>query len=481
MFLNRIIEKMLYIILFQLLMVYGSTITSTFSQQVHLFENEPALQRIFQRPLPPAIPGSSNRYKNLVPVYEGCNIEFAFPSEKERLSALATGKYDPDSPIPIDVDVYFPIIIVIMILIISFFFFPGSNSSDAYVEPQIFITIPRFADGVPYSLAMLSNVLRPNGSEFTAYPDYYWHNSHGQDCDGITSVYRIQIDSCNRMWVLDSGEIDFVQHCAPQLIVFDLATKTLVHRYRLPTDVFRTSSSRFVTPLIDVIDYPPLGDCKKAFVYLADALSYALVVYDVQKGKSWRISNKYTLADPDFATLTIAGESFELTDGIFGLTVTPPNLGFKRRMLYFHSLCSDAQIAVPLDVINNETLWIHGITSSLEEFVLLGRRGVQCATSAMTSHGFLLCGFLNPIAIVGWNIRTPYITSNRIILAENPHTLQFVSGLKVIRNPTGKEEVWMLSNRLQKSFVGTMNYHEINYRIQRCGVDELLFGQECKP
>ena len=281
------------------------------------------------------------------------------------------------------------------------------------------------------------------------------------------------------MWILDSGEIEFEQFCPPQIVVIDLATKTLVHRYRLPKKVYRSGVSRFVTPLVDIEDPPPFGTCSKAFVYMADATGTSLIVYDVVNNDSWRIENKYTFPDPDFSTHTIDGESFELLDGVFGLTATPRGLGL-RRHLYFHALSNEVQVAVPLDVANNSTNWGFGLGSSLHEFTLLGKRGVQCAASAMTSEGCLLCGHLNPIALVGWNIRTPYTQRNRQVLAENPDTLQFISGLKVIRNPYGKEEVWMLSNRLQKAFTGTTNYQEINYRIQKCGVDELMAGRPCR-
>lgn len=281
------------------------------------------------------------------------------------------------------------------------------------------------------------------------------------------------------MWILDSGEIQFVQHCQPQVVVIDIATRTLVHRYRLPQKVFRTGVSRFVTPLVDIEDVPPRGTCSKAFVYMADATGTSLIVYDVVNRDSWRIENRYTFPDPDFSKHTIAGESFELMDGVFGLSVTPKGLGL-RRQLYFHSLSNDVQVAVPLDIVNNITNWGYGLGSSLNEFTMLGRRGVQCAASAMSAQGYLLCGFLNPIALIGWNIRTPYTERNRVSLVENPQTLQFISGLKVIRNPRGKEEVWMLSNRLQKAFTSTTNYDEINYRIQKCGMDELLLGKQCQ-
>lgn len=291
--------------------------------------------------------------------------------------------------------------------------------------------------------------------------------------------FFIQIDPCGRMWILDSGEIEFVQHCQPQVLVLDILTETVVHRYRLPPKVFRTGVSRFVTPAVDIEDPPPYGTCSKAFVYMADATGTSLIVYDVVKQDSWRIENRYTFPDPDFSKHTVAGESFELLDGVFGLSITPRSLG-DPRLLYFHALSNDVQVAVPLEVTNNASNWGFGLGSALDQFQMLGRRGVQCAASAITSNGILLCGFLDPIALVGWDIRTPYTEKNFMILAENPKTLQFISGLKGIRNPKGKEEVWMLSNRLQKAFTGSTNFAEINYRIQKCGLDELLAGKPCR-
>lgn len=46
-------------------------------------------------------------------------------------------------------------------------------------------------------------------------------------------------------------------------------------------------------------------------------------------------------------------------------------------------------------------------------------------------------------------------------------------------NPNGKEELWVLSNRFQKSKTDTMNPNEVNFRIQNVRIDELLNGDEC--
>lgn len=66
------------------------------------------------------------------------------------------------------------------------------------------MTVPRFGQGVPYSLALLTDVQRPNGTEIKPYPDYSWHNSHGKNCDGLTSVYRVAVSELASLITLPS-------------------------------------------------------------------------------------------------------------------------------------------------------------------------------------------------------------------------------------------------------------------------------------
>ena len=70
------------------------------------------------------------------------------------------------------------------------------------------------------------------------------------------------------MFVLDSGVISGVQHCPPQLLVFDLNTDTLFHRYRFESSMYVAVASLFITPLVIVHDPPPKGRCRKLQVYI---------------------------------------------------------------------------------------------------------------------------------------------------------------------------------------------------------------------
>lgn len=110
---------------------------------------------------------------------------------------------------------------------------------------RIFVTIPRFSVGVPVTLGTIAPV---PGSLIQPYPDYSWHSSHGTNCDGITSVVRIAIDECRRLWVLDTGKIGEIQHCSPQMLIFDLNSNQLIKRYRFPQSQYK-DASLFITPV----------------------------------------------------------------------------------------------------------------------------------------------------------------------------------------------------------------------------------------
>lgn len=113
-------------------------------------------------------------------------------------------------------------------------------------KSRIFLTMPRFSEGVPVSLGyvkspMTSCLIQP-------YPDYSWHSSHGANCDYITSVVRVATDRCHQLWVLDTGMIGSTRKCQPQLLLFNLLTDKLVKRYKIPTSQF-TDMSLHITPV----------------------------------------------------------------------------------------------------------------------------------------------------------------------------------------------------------------------------------------
>lgn len=46
------------------------------------------------------------------------------------------------------------------------------------------------------TLGIQSTRYGTNGPYIQAYPDYNWHSSHGRNCDGLTSVFRVSVSVC---------------------------------------------------------------------------------------------------------------------------------------------------------------------------------------------------------------------------------------------------------------------------------------------
>lgn len=244
------------------------------------------------------------------------------------------------------------------------------------------------------------------------------------------------------MWVLDSGMAAGQYQCPPQLLLFDLNTDQLIHRFRFDSSLHIPTASLFVTPIVDVRDPPPRGSCRHTMVYAADVNYHGLVVYDFMQNKGWRIENMHMYPDPRHGNHTIAGDSFVLMDGIIGLATDKKNL-------YFHPMASIEEFAVPLNVIDDQTLFQNNVEAHQDLFKPLGKRASNCVVSAMDSNNNMYCVTFNPIELIYWNVNTPYDIKNIKKIPINPQELEFVSGIKVERNHLGNEELWMVSNRYQ--------------------------------
>ncbi|EDW01045.1 major royal jelly protein 1 [Drosophila grimshawi] len=398
----------------------------------------------------PQNPGYGNGHGqrlSVEPVTEWRQLEYGFASDQDRHKAQADGNLREGYGTPIDVQPQYL----------------------ANGQARVFTTIPRFVSGIPYTLAMVSEQLGSNGPLLQPYPNFAWHNNNGDNCDRITSAFRVAITECNQMWVIDSGNVGGVQHCPPQLLQFDLNNDRLLHRFRFPNDTYVSGASLFIAPNVLVLDPPPRGNCARTMIYVPDVTYHGLVVYDHQAKAAWRIENRFMYPDPDYGQHTIAGESFILMDGIF-------TVNNNKRNLYFHPLASVSEYSVPLNVINRRENWADDADAMPEQFKLLGRRKSECGASAMDSRNNLYCVTFNPIKLFAWNTNTPYTSRNFGNLPAKSTDLQFVSGMKVVRNSRGQEELWMLSNRFQKIASGTLNSKEVNFRILRRPLSDIHSG-----
>lgn len=301
-------------------------------------------------------------------------------------------------------------------------------------KSRIFVTTPRFSEGVPVTLGFVGSA--KTDLLIHPYPDYSWHSSHGSNCDGLTSVVRVAIDSCHQLWVLDTGVIGETRKCPPQLVVFNLRNDKLIRRYKFPKSQY-TDTSLHITPvrfvqtrlltrsIISVL--ADRSSTRKTRRRWEDAQtpkstsptwrvlhSSSTIMSQTNRGKSrtnWcdvKLGLKsawFSLSTrpqfypyPSFGTFTIAGESFDLMDGIFGLAISPRKssddnsnavAGSLRRkgtepaerLLYFHSLASGHENSVPLRILNDASIWHNDANAQPRAFKEIGRRDIQTAGS----------------------------------------------------------------------------------------------------
>lgn len=101
-------------------------------------------------------------------------------------------------------------------------------------------------------------------------------------CHGLVSVFRMEVDKCDRLWVLDTGAINLAsgveQLCPLKIDVFDLKTDRLVKRFIVPSNQ-TSKDSLFTNIVVEIIN----DNCEDAYAYISDVFQYGLIVYDYKK------------------------------------------------------------------------------------------------------------------------------------------------------------------------------------------------------
>jgi len=84
----------------------------------------------------------------------------------------------------------------------------GAAAGVAYYGGRVFVSLPKWKGCTPATLASLpfdADFNETTSPKLNPYPNWSWHSRPENDCDGLTSVFRMRADQCGRLWVLDSG------------------------------------------------------------------------------------------------------------------------------------------------------------------------------------------------------------------------------------------------------------------------------------
>ncbi|PSN36007.1 Protein yellow [Blattella germanica] len=259
------------------------------------------------------------------------------------------------------------------------------------------------------------------------YPNWKAHDLGRRANQGmnIVSPFRMRADSCDRLWVLDTGMTDIlgnVENFGPnQLLVFDLLSDQLLRKFIVPKD-FLTAKSFFANLAVDV---------------------------------KW-------------------------TDGLFGLALSKEHHHDGFRTLYFHPFSSFSEFSVSTRVLQNESLWTdpREMGSTYHEFESLGSRGTRSQSSASfldEESGVLFYTQVTQNAVSCWNTRHAYTPATQGQVAVDDITMVFPNDLKV----DSDRNLWVLTDRMPLFLYGNLNFSDVNFRVLSAPVDEAIAHTIC--
>ncbi|XP_049280715.1 major royal jelly protein 1-like [Anopheles funestus] len=325
---------------------------------------------------------------------------------------------------------------------------------------RIFLATPRLFAGVPATLSSISRDSYGDSPTLEAYPSWSHHragtNEYNCSDIGLVSVYRIRIDSCNRLWALDAGVSrsleDFEITCPPKILVYDLYTNQVVRRIDFPTEVIR-GESLFTNIIVDETTSSKENHCDDVFVYITDTVAPGIVVFDSGKDLTWRLSHPAMYPDPDFAESRIHEHRFTLMDGVVGLAFDP-----EAAILYFQPLATDRLFSVSTAALRLGPLEF-GKDLPVK---LVGRKSSQgIGLAAAPRGGTIFYSPLSETAVASWNPRT----NEHSLLAQDKERIQFAADLRTPdRDGTA---LYILTSKFHRFYLKNLNANEINTRILR--------------
>ncbi|XP_031781920.1 yellow-h isoform X3 [Nasonia vitripennis] len=375
-------------------------------------------------------------------------IDYEFDSDEDRNSLIYSGTFIPENNLPLGLEIW---------------------------KDKIFVSMPRWKKGIPATLATIPTKSHDKSPKLKPYPDWRWH--HLGNCQGLTSVFRMQIDECDRLWVLDSGKIDItddpLQICPPTIFVFDLYTDELIRAYTLPHDQIK-EDSLYSNIVVDVRN----GDCDRAVAYAADVWRFGLIVYDFHNDSSFRIQHHYFFPDPLSSRYNLHGLDFHWTDGLFGIALTPVDVNNEKTM-FFHPMSSFREFAVPLSALRDKK----AAEDSPEKFVPVGKPRAKdyghSSGSTIDRNGVMFFNMVTRDSVWCWDTRKEYIPQNLGVIGSSNVSLVFPNDIRMDHEED--QNVWILSNKLPMYLYGYMNKDEVNFRILRASAKEAVRNTVCDP
>ncbi|XP_067005956.2 dopaminechrome tautomerase [Anabrus simplex] len=150
-------------------------------------------------------------------------------------------------------------------------------------KDEAIVLTPRYKPGVPFTLSKMS--LKHKDCFATLSPFPCWSLQEEGNCQALQSAVDLFMDPNGILWVLDVGIVNTlvqpIRRCPPKVVGIDVKTGLVVKVIDLSSLVSHISRLQYLA-----VEYTPDG---QVFIYISDAATRAIIVFNVNLGKGFRI------------------------------------------------------------------------------------------------------------------------------------------------------------------------------------------------
>ncbi|VTR91626.1 Major royal jelly protein OS=[Oscillatoria] sp. PCC 6506 GN=OSCI_3800088 PE=4 SV=1: MRJP [Gemmata massiliana] len=233
---------------------------------------------------------------------------------------------------------------------------------------RVFVNYPRWGDPVEFTTAEVRD------GKATAFPPDINKYDKSRPGETLVSVQSVVVDPADRLWLLDTGSIEFGPPSGPKLVGVDLATDKVFKVIAFPPDV------ALPTTYLNDIRFD-LRKGKAGVAFITDSAQKGpngIIVVDLDSGKSRRRLNDHpsTKAAKNFLPIVEGRPVMERKPG------EPPKhlalgsdgiaISHDGKHLYYCPLASRHLFRVPTDALLGEKLADEEAGQAVED---LGDRG----------------------------------------------------------------------------------------------------------
>lgn len=150
------------------------------------------------------------------------------------------------------------------------------------------------------------------------------------------SIYSIFLDSCYRLWLLDTGVWDGRSCGKPTIYIYDIRPngdedvgKKLFASFTIQSSMYYNAKG-FQNIIVDVNK----KKCHKAIAYVANTFDNTLLVYEMAEETIHVYKDPSFRSEPSETRVTVGGVAIKLKSGLRALAIGPIVSESSRKVLY---------------------------------------------------------------------------------------------------------------------------------------------------